>query len=107
MLNDHSLGDRLNAVKNGEPIPAPPMQSQSVMNLQQQAPQQTKPSFKNFLISKAFTTVDVFAASFLYGYALKMIFGTDWTLLGALAVGFLANHAITIWPRFIKAIFKK
>jgi hypothetical protein len=106
MLNDHSLGDRLNAVKNGKPIPEPPMQPQTVMNFQQPQPSQ-KPSLKNFLISKAISTVDVFAASFLYGYALKTVFGMDWNLLGALAVGFLINHAVTIWPKIIKGFFKK
>jgi hypothetical protein len=110
MLNDNSLGDRLNAVKQGKPIPKPPMQPQSVEDLQpqrQQVPVQRTISLKAFLLNKLFTTADVFAASFLYGFGIKTIFGLDWTLFGALAVGFLFNHAITIFPKVIKNLFKK
>lgn len=110
MLNDNSLGERLNAVKNGKPIPTPPMQPQSVHDINKQnhshQPIQ-KISLKTFLINKSITMLDVFAASFLYGFAIKTIFGLDWSLFGAFAVGFLFNHALTIWPRLIKNLFKK
>ena len=102
MLNDNSLGERLNAVKQGKPVPVPPMQP----NVQ---PQQLnrKASFWAFVLSKSFHTIDVFAASFLYGFAIKTIFSFDWSIIGALAVGFIINHAVTLWPRLIKSTFKK
>jgi len=110
MLNDNSLGDRLNAVKNGKPIPVPPMQPQSVhdINPQQFVPApQSRVSLKQFLITKSLTMVDILLASFLYGFAVKTIFGFDWSILGAFSVGFLINHAVTIWPTLIRNWFKK
>ena len=101
MLNDNSLGERLNAVKQGKPVPVPPMQPRV-------HPQQIKPiSFWAFLLSKTLRAGDVFLASFLYGFAIKTIFSLDWSILGALAVGFLINHAVTLWPTIVKNIFKK
>ena len=57
MINDNSLGDRLNAVKQGKPLPNPPAQPQSVymhpQNYQQnyqQNQQQTVLTLKKYLI---------------------------------------------------------
>jgi len=102
MLNDNSLGERLNAVKQGKPVPAPPMQPRVPHPQQNQTM-----SFWAFMLGKTFHVVDVFAASFLYGFAIKTIFSLDWTIIGALAVGFMINHAITLWPRLIRTAFKK
>ena len=102
MLNDNSLGERLNAVKQGKPVPTPPMQP----NVQPQHLNK-RASFWAFVLSKSFHTFDVFAASFLYGFAVKTIFALDWSFIGALAVGFLINHAITLWPKLIRGAFKK
>ena len=102
MLNDNSLGERLNAVKQGKPVPKPPMQPNVHPSQYNKAM-----SFWSFLLGKTFHAIDVFAASFLYGFAIKTIFSFDWTLLGALAVGFIINHAIALWPRMIKNAFQK
>lgn len=110
MLNDNSLGDRLNAVKNGKPIPTPPMQPQNVLDINQNQAKPHPPqkiTWKSFLINKGIGMVDVFAASFLYGFGVKTIFGLDWSLFGAFTVGFLLNHVITIWPQVFKNIFRK
>jgi len=40
-------------------------------------------------------------ASLLYGIAIKAIFNLDWSLIEAFAVGFLLNHAISIFPRVL------
>ena len=100
MLNDNSLGERLNAVKTGKPIPVSPMQP----NVQYR---QYAASFWNFLLSKGLRTLDIFAASFLYGYGIRTVFSLDWSFIGALAVGFLLNHVILVWPGIIKNYFRK
>lgn len=105
MLNDNSLGERLNAVKSGKPIPEPPMQPNNAFPTY--PPQGTPISLWTYIISQIVQMTGVFLASFLYGIAIKTLFAMDWNYLGCLAVGFLVNHAITVWPRVIKNIFKK
>lgn len=100
MINDNSLGDRLNAVKKGVQVPKPPIQPQSVYQ-QPIQPQQQFPTLKTYLISKGISIVDSFIASFLYGFAIKTIFSLDWSIFGAFAVGFLINHAISVFPRIL------
>ena len=101
MINNNSLGERLNAVKTGKPIPKPAMHPSAF-------PFQPPNKFTiwPFIINRTLLTINVFAASFLYGFAIKTIFATDWTLFGVFAVGFILNHAMTIWPRSIKNLFK-
>jgi hypothetical protein len=110
MINDNSLGDRLNAVKKGSTVPKPPMQPQSVytppapqQEIKEQEPIQQPRAFevKEYLLTRAFGMFDMLLASFLYGFAIKTIFSLDWNLLGAFAVGFFLNHAISVFPRVL------
>ena len=96
MLNDSLLGDRLNAVKEGNPIPEIPKQS-----LYSDISQNPKPPFWVFILNRSLRLFDMSFASFLYGFAIKTIFFLDWSLFGAFAVGFLINHVITLWPKYI------
>jgi len=99
MINDNLLGDRLNAVKQGKPVPQPVLQSQTMITPQPNQP--TPVPLKQQLITRYLMMADTFAASFLYGFALKTIFSTDWNVLGVFAVGFLLNHVICIFPKFL------
>jgi len=103
MISDNLLGDRLNAVKLGKPLPT--VQSQSVFNSQQQLKEQHQQppisTLKMFFISRTMAITDTFVASLLYGYAIKTVFNFNWTLLGVVAVGFLFNHAISIFPKIL------
>ncbi len=96
MIKDNSLGDRLNAVKKGKPLPSP---TQPMLSPQYQT--QQKLTLKNFLISKGINMLDMFLASFLYGFAIKTIFSLEWSIFASFAVGFLFNHAISIFPRIL------
>ena len=93
MLNDNLLEDRLNAVKEGIPIPKPPKSLYPI-------PEQPQP-FLIFLLNRGIKLCDMFFAYFLYGFAIKTIFFLDWSIFGALAVGFLLNNVITLWPKHI------
>jgi hypothetical protein len=102
MINDDSLGDRLNAVKKGVSVPKPPAQVQSVYTPPvPQSEQNTVVTLKTYLISRAITIMDSFIASFIYGFAIKTLFGLDWSLFAAFTVGFLFNHAISIFPKVL------
>lgn len=104
MIKDNALGDRLNAVKKGQPIPEPPMQPQSV-SLPSAEP---KITLKSFLISKILNISEILLTSLLYGYGIRTILNLDWNLFGALSVGFLLNHSISIFPKMLfPKLFKK
>lgn len=104
MINDNSLGDRLNAVKNGKPIPQPPVPQLQPM-LTQQAPtvqeQKPTPSIKQQIYARLISMTDSFLASLLYGYAIKTILSLDWSVFAAFTVGFLFNHAISVFPKVL------
>lgn len=106
MINNDSLSERLNAVKKGKPLPPPPQQQtfvppQSMPTQQSQQPTQTQHTVKFYFLSKLFVILDSGFASLLYGIAIKAIFNLDWSLFEAFAVGFLLNHAISIFPRVL------
>ena len=109
MLNHDSLGDRLNAVKYGEPIPKAPPQAQPVF-----APQVTQhpqvhqmPSIQQQLYIKIISIIDTFIASLLYGYGVMTVFGLHWSFFGSLSVGFLINHMVSVFPsRLFPKLFK-
>jgi len=96
MLNDNSLSERLNAVRNGNPLPKPSMHPQSLFSI---AP--PKVAFNMFIITKGLNMLDTFIASFFYGFAIKTIFALDWSWFGAFCVGFLMNHVISLFPRVL------
>ena len=98
MINHNALQSRLQAVKNGQPIPEPPMAPQSMV-----APPSPKTvALKQFFITEGYKFFNVLAASVLYGYGIKAIFSTDWNFMGLLGVGFLLNHSLTILLKLIK-----
>jgi hypothetical protein len=96
MIKHNSLEDRLNAVREGKPIPKPPMQP--VINLpeQEQAQVHKVLTYKQFFITESYKLFNVIATSLLYGYGIRAIFSLDWNFIGTLGVGFLLNHTLTI-----------
>ena len=96
MLSDNLLENRLNAVKKCQPIPKPITPTLGKLLIQYQ-----KASIKDILISKFLFLFDIFIASFLYGLAISTVFSLNWDFLGCLAVGFLLNHVITVFPRIL------
>lgn len=101
MIKHNSLAERLNAVKNGKPIPKPPI----YIEIDQQKLQKQKSkivSYKHFFISEIYKLFNVMSASILYGFGLKALFSMDWNFIGILGVGFLLNHALTILLKLFK-----
>ena len=98
MINHNALQNRLQAVKDGKPIPEPPLAQQSMVK--PPAPQTI--ALRQFFITEAYKFFNVIAASVLYGYGIKAIFSTDWNFMGILGVGFLLNHSLTILLKLLK-----
>lgn len=96
MIKHSSLEERLNAVKSGDPIPQPPMQPEANLQQPQQSPLLKPMTIKQFFITEGYKVFNIMAASALYGFGIQAIFSTDWSFIGALGVGFLLNHALTI-----------
>jgi hypothetical protein len=103
MINHNALENRLNAVREGKPIP--PVEPQIQINHQGQVISQVHKeiSYKEFLIQESYKLFNVLATSALYGFGLKAIFSTSWSFVGLLGVGFLLNHILTI---FLKLFHK-
>jgi hypothetical protein len=95
MISHNSLQDRLTAVRDGKPIPKPPM-SQKVEIKPSNAPQASTVTYKQFFISEGYKLFNVMATSALYGFGIKTIFSQTWDFIGILGVGFLLNHFLTI-----------
>jgi len=102
MLEHNSFQERLNAVKNGEPIPKPPMPKPIIQKPQIQQGQNLL-TYKQFFVNEGYKLFNVLSASALYGFGLKAIFGTEWNFIGLLGVGFLLNHGLTL----ILKLFRK
>ena len=102
MIAHNSLGERLNAIKNGKPIPEPPKQSEINFPDFQIPPFHKTISYKQFFVSEGYKLFNVMGASILYGFGIKALFSMDWNFLGILGVGFLLNHALTILLKLFK-----
>jgi len=106
MLHDNSLGDRLNAVKNGKSIPRPPKQFKGPIESSKPIENKER-SIKRELIDKSILILETFIVSLLYGVAIKTIFSTDWSIFSAFTVGYLFNHVISVFPKVLFPKFFK
>jgi hypothetical protein len=83
MINNNLLAERLNAFRNGEPIPEPDNFDETL---------EREYVGGNTLFSSFITLIINFSMVFLkslgYGFAAKTIFATDWKFIAFLAVGF-------------------
>ena len=102
MIKHNALEDRLNAVRDGKPIPKVPAQFE--INSPEAGLIQTQKiiTYKEFLISEGYKLFNVLATSTLYGFGIKAIFSSDWKFIGTLGVGFLLNHFLTILLKLLK-----
>ena len=115
MLNDGSLEKRLNAVKDGQEVPVPAI-NPSDYNWAPQIPQ--KVSLTQEIIIFTYKSVNkllgVLLASFLYGLAFQAILiatsviePETWNMFQVLGLGFLFNHALTVFPLTFKKLFSR
>jgi hypothetical protein len=102
MIKHNALEDRLNAVREGKPIPKTPAQFEINSFGNDQSQIHKIVTLKHFFISEAYKLFNVLATSALYGFGLKAIFSTDWAFIGTLGVGFLLNHSLTILLKLLK-----
>lgn len=102
MIKHNALEDRLNAVREGKPIPPVPTPIE-IIHPEQDKPKTASPIYhKEFLISESYKLFNVLATSLLYGFGINAIFSTDWSFMGSWGVGFLLNHSLTIILKLLK-----
>lgn len=101
MLKDNSLGNRLNAVKEGQSIPS--SNQRTYVNNQKSVQPNFKMKSKNFFLLELNKTFQVLLTSTIYGFGIETIFAKDWTFIGILGVGLIANH---IFSHIIKISLK-
>jgi len=89
MIKNDALSNKLNSYKKGEksPIPAKYSIFSPLIN------------FFNTLLDLGITI----ALAIIYGYAIKVIFATDWKFLAMIVVGYVAENMIT---RIVKLFSK-
>jgi len=82
MIKNDSLANRLNSYRKGDKSPTP------------------TPKHSNY-ISPIFNLLHVLldlgisvALAIIYGYAIKVIFATDWKILAILAVGYVVQNLL-------------
>ena len=102
MLNDRLLENRLNAVKEGKPIPGVKRENTEIIK-----PTSEKITAKQFFISEIYKIFQVVATSLLYGFGIRAIFGADWSIIEMLGVGIIANHTIFNILSILSKPFKK
>ena len=102
MLHDSALQDRLNAVKEGKPIPQPPREE---VTPQVKGPRMLTP--KEFFINEGYKTFQVLTTSILYGFGINAIFAQDWNFMSLFGVGLIFNHLFSNSISLISKLFKK
>ena len=101
MINHNLLAERLNAVKNGKPIPKLSINTNGNKEELQKQELRIIPH-KSFFISEGYKLFNIISTSILYGFGLKALFSTDWNFLGILGIGLLLNHFLTILLKLFK-----
>ncbi|HRT03217.1 MAG TPA: hypothetical protein P5513_04700 [Candidatus Diapherotrites archaeon] len=97
MIDNNALGDRLNSVRKGGPIPKP--SSNPVVNLKNNMnPSQASKfmSYKNFFIQEGYKIFNISVASILYGYGIASIFSLERNFIEIFGMGFIFNHFLSI-----------
>jgi hypothetical protein len=82
-VKNSSLGDRLNDFKNKQSNIEDTEEIQNNID-------ELKKSVKD-LLSSSLSIVTLFIKSAIFGYALKVVFHTDWNFLGFLCIGLTIN----------------
>jgi len=101
MIKNNALSERLNAVREGKPVPEVPRFQINTSNSEISADHQII-TYRSFFITEGYKLFNVLAASALYGIGLKTIFSLEWPFIGSLGVGFLLNHFLTILLKLLK-----
>ncbi|HPV55886.1 MAG TPA: hypothetical protein PKW61_02060 [Tenuifilaceae bacterium] len=91
MISNTALSDRLNAVKNGSPLPAKDKPTKQLV--QEKA---TISTFNSILVF-----FDLFVMSFFYGYGICSVFSLDWNLFACFSVGILFNKLVFYLPKML------
>lgn len=103
MIKDDALASRLNAVKKGEEIPAPPVEevyfrreAEPKINEELTEEYEYQPRPGMVFMASLLNTVETLGMSMLFGVGLKAIFSTQWKFWGILGVGILAWEILNL-----------
>lgn len=108
MINDKSLENHLNSVKEGKEIPKP------INPEYKWAPQipgeKSNPNVKSEIFLDLYRSLgkilSVLIISLLYGYGIDALSGQDWNFLQIFGIGIIFNHSISVFPYQIKNILQ-
>jgi len=95
MIKNNALAERLNAFRNGDPLPKTiePIDEEKIYD----------DNNIYHIYNNIFDLLYTFLKSISYGFALKTIFATDWSFFGFLAIGF----SIDVLTSYILSLFQK
>jgi hypothetical protein len=106
MIKDDALASRLNAVKKGEEIPAPPVEevyyrkeAEPKINEELTAEYEYQPRPGMIFMGSLLNTIESLGMSMLFGVGLKAIFSTQWKFWGILGVGVIVYEVFNLIKR--------
>lgn len=90
-----SLQDRLNAIKDGNPVPQPQDNNFTMQNNKNIQKNNEKFDYKKFFVVEGYKLFNVLSVSILYGYGANAILSQGWSFIECFGVGILINHLAT------------
>ena len=104
MIKDDALASRLNAVKKGEEIPAPPVEEvyykkevvEPKINEDLTPEYEYQPRPGMVFAGSVLNTIETLGMSMLFGVGVKSIFSTEWKFWGILGVGVLVYEVLNL-----------
>lgn len=102
MIDNNSLENRLNAVKQGEKVPDPPKQDKRSFNVKDKSEVDENTAAHYTLKFTMFNIAGTLIVSVLYGFGVQAIFGVQWNIPEIAGVGFIVNQASEFLPRLLK-----
>lgn len=85
MIKDNSLEERLNAVKEGKPIPKPYRQDNYIVNDNNE----DSITLIDIIISEIRELTKIVVSSILYGYGISAIISKDWNFIKTFGIGLI------------------
>jgi len=105
MFANNALSDRLNEIKNGNPIPK--LQTDPIIQKETQievVPNTTSiiPTAKQLFIVGITDLLSLILISTFYGFGLETILNKDWNFLGTFSVGFILHQLLIYFFKLVK-----
>ncbi len=107
MIKDNLLEKRLNAVKEGKPIPEVDNKENSLVNKKEDLLNKKETSLKIKAINEVYKLLQTLASSMLYGIGFDALLATEWSFIQMFGVGLLFNHTVFYILSNLLKLFKK